>query len=92
MESDYNEVFEKNSLEFNRQTLALKKHILAIKVVEIHLSIESSSETNYKDNINKLFQNNIFFNNISRRDHSSRNFSSYQSNNILSIFDLDILQ
>ena len=90
--SDYNEVFGKNGLEFNGQTPASKGHTPAIEVVEIHSSSESSSETDYGSEIDKLFQNDTLLNSISRRSHDGRNFSSYQSNDTSSMVNFDMLR
>ena len=89
--SDYDEVFEKNGPEFNGQTPALKGHIPAIEVVEIHSSSESSSETDHGSKVDELFQDDTFFNSIGRRSHGGRNFLSHQSNDTSSMVDFDML-
>ena len=91
-ESDYDEVFEKNGLEFNGQTPALKRHIPAIEIVEIHSSSKSSSETDYGSEVDKLFQDDTLLNSIGRRSHGGRNSLSHQSNDTSSMVDFDMLR
>ena len=90
--SDYNEVFEKIGSKFNGQTSALKGHIPAIELVEIHSSSESSSETDYESEVDKLLEDDTLLNSIGRRSHDSRNSSSHQLNDTSSMVDFDMLR
>lgn len=74
-DSDYNDIFQNNNLELNGQIPSINK-------LDTQLDSKSSSETDYKYKINKLFHDDNLFND---------NFS-HQSNNISSMVNFNILQ
>lgn len=53
--SNYNEIFQNNGLELNKQ-------ILPINELDTQLDSELSSKTDYEDRIDKLFQDDDLFN------------------------------
>ena len=82
--SNYNKIFENNGLELDKQISAINK-------LDIYSSNKLSSKIDYKNGNNKFFQDSSFINNISRCSQDNRNFLCYQSNNIGSMADYDIL-
>lgn len=61
-------------------------------MLDIYSSSKSSSKTDYRNKINKLFTDDTPLNSIGHCDHGNRNFSSHQLNNTSNIVDFDILQ
>lgn len=68
--SNYNEIFEDSSPELDGQTLAINE-------LDIYLSNELSSETDYKDGNDEVFQEDSPVNSISRHNQGNRNFLIY---------------
>lgn len=61
-------------------------------MLDIYSSNESSSEMDYKDKNNELFQDNISLNSIGHYGYGNKNSSSHQANNSSSMVDFDMLQ
>lgn len=83
--SNYNEIFENNGPELDRQMPDINK-------LDIHFSSKSSSETNYGEENNKFFQDNALINGISRCSPVNKNFLTYQLDETWSIADFNMLQ
>ena len=83
--SNYDEIFENNGPELDGQTLDIDE-------LDIHSSSESSSKTDYGDGNDKFFQDNALVNGIGRRGPVNGNSSVYQSDEISSMADFNMLQ
>lgn len=68
--SNYDKMIENNSLELDKQILAIDK-------LDIYSKNKLFSKTGYKDENDEFFQDNSFINNISRCGQGNRNFLYY---------------
>lgn len=84
-DGNYDEIFENNSLELNRQTPAIYE-------LDIDWNSKSFSETDHGKGNDKHFQDDTFINGIACHGQDNKKFLTYKLNDTLSMTDFKLLQ